>query len=172
MEVIVILACPRSTRVIDGVWVDLISGIDHKLLVTGCFRIWIHKRLPQIIDVKLEFLTKTIIRRCEAEVNFPESVLGSGPVCCHYGPDDRHWACAKLINFDVRGRAHMCRRRHEPLAPRCQRSCYLVVMSVKVIHTNDCNKKCVENTEICNKISVRSCHPMGFILDESSVDHL
>lgn len=165
-EVIVILACPRAAWVIDGVRVDLISGIDHKLLVTGCFRIWIHKRLRQIIDVKLEFLTKTIIRRWEAEVNFTESV------CRHYGPYDRQGACAKLINFDVRGRAHMCLRRHEPLAPRCQRSCYLVVMSVKVIQTNYCVKKYVENTEIWNKIWVRSCHTMWFILDESSVDHL
>lgn len=39
MEVIVILACPRAARVIDRVWVDLISGIDHKLLVTACFSI-------------------------------------------------------------------------------------------------------------------------------------
>lgn len=152
MEVIVILACPRAARIIDGVWVDLISGIDHKLLVTGCFRIWIHNRLPQIIDVKLEFLTKTIIRRWEAEVNFTESVLGSGPVCCDYGPYDRQGACAKLINFDVRGRAHMCLRRHEPLAPQCKRSCYLLVMSVKVIHPNYCVKKYVENIEIWNKI--------------------
>lgn len=149
MEVRVILACPRAARVIDDVWVDLINGIDHKLLVTGCFRIWIHNRLPQIIDVKL---------------NFPESVLGSGPVCCHSGPYDLQGACAKLINFDVRGRAHTCLRRHEPLAPRCQRSCYLVVMSVKVIHTNYCVKRYVENTEIWNKIWVRACHTMWFIL--------
>lgn len=161
MGVIVILACPRAARVIDGIWVDLISGIDHRLLVTA---VSVYEPQQASPDYRREARVLNednhssvggwskcpgVCIRIRARLLSLQSLRSAGSM-------------RKLDQFWRGGRPHMCLRRHQPLAPWCQRSCYLVVMSVKVIHRNYCVKKYVENTEIWNKIWVRCEVRAGF----------